>query len=160
MRYLTNVRDRGIILSPDHINEKMYQWDGGGMREAIVNRVGKYYYLSYDGAMPGKMSQSYWNACTARSEDLIHWEKRGVSLCASAITNSNTECKDFCSASSPWSIQEDGVWYRYYLGADHCSPEGSLHFNILRCLQLQIPSKDHGAKSVISRMLRVMSVFQ
>lgn len=124
MRYLANVEDRGIILSPDRINEKMHQWDGGGMREAIVNRVGKYYYLSYDGAMPGKTPQSYWNACTARSEDLIHWEKCGVSLYASAITNANTECKDYCSASSPWSIQEDGVWYRYYLGADHCSPEG------------------------------------
>lgn len=160
MRYLTNVRDRGIILSPDHINEKMYQWDGGGMREAIVNRVGKYYYLSYDGAMPGKMSQSYWNACTARSEDLIHWEKRGVSLCASAITNSNTECKDFCSASSPWSIQEDGVWYRYYLGADHCSPEGIPAFQYSTMLATSNSIEGPWSKKCDQRMLRVMSVFQ
>ena len=103
---------------------KCIKWDGGGMREAIVNRVGKYYYLSYDGAMPGKMSQSYWNACTARSEDLIHWEKRGVSLCASAITNSNTECKDFCSASSPLEYSRGRRLVSVLFGADHCSPGG------------------------------------
>lgn len=124
MRYLADVKDRGIILSPDRENEKMYEWDGGGMREAIVNRVGEYYYLSYDGAMPGKTPHSYWNACTARSKDLVRWEKCGVSLYSSAITRPDADCKDCCSASSPWSFQEDGVWYRYYLGADHCSSEG------------------------------------
>ncbi|MFR1517906.1 MAG: hypothetical protein ACLSVG_03885 [Clostridia bacterium] len=124
MNYLADVKDFGIVLSPDREGGPMYRWDGGGMREAIVNREGEFYYLSYDGAMPGKTPHSYWNACTARSKDLIHWEKRGVSLFASALTHPYTDCKDFCSASSPWSFREDGIWYRYYLGADHCSAEG------------------------------------
>ena len=124
MNYLSGIEDRGIVLSPDCIGEPFYAWDGGGMREAVINRAEGYYYLSYDGAMPGKTPQSYWNACTARSRDLVHWEKLGVSLLASELTHPGTNRKDCCSASSPWSFFENGVWYRFYLGADHCSPEG------------------------------------
>ena len=32
MRYLAGVKDLGIVLSPDSVAEKMYKWDGGGVR--------------------------------------------------------------------------------------------------------------------------------
>lgn len=132
MKYLSGVRDLGIVLSPDVPGEPFYEWDGGGIREAILNKecTGPdkgMFYLSYDGAAPGKTPTSYWNACTARSRDLIHWEKLGPSLICSALTHPDSSCeiyKDFCSASSPWAFFENGRWYRYYVGADHCSPNG------------------------------------
>ena len=127
MKYVNNVTDKGIVLSPSEKGEKYYDWDGGGIREAVVKRVGDTYYLSYDGAIPGAAPTSYWNACEAVSKDLIHWEKRGVTLLSSALTHpesDNLHYKDFCSASSPWDFFDGKKWYRYYVGADHCSPEG------------------------------------
>lgn len=127
MQYLSGVKEKGIVLSPDKDGEKMYRWDGGGIREAILTCTEGEYYLSYDGAMPGATEESYWNACQARSTDLIHWEKLGPNLMASALTHpegSEEIYKDFRSASSPWSFQENGMWYHYYVGADHCSKEG------------------------------------
>lgn len=127
MRYLNGVKDLGVVLSPDGPGGALYPWDGGGVREAVCDTEGGMYYLSYDGAMPGASRESYWNACEARSADLLHWEKLGVTMKASALTHpesSERVYKDFRSASSPWSFREGGKWYRYYLGADHCSPEG------------------------------------
>lgn len=127
MRYIDHVRDLGILLSPDREGEPMYAWDGGGMREAILNEEQGTYYLNYDGAMPGAKHESYWNACMAKSTDLIHWEKIGTNLLSSALVHPESNervYKDFCSASSPWSFRTNGIWYHYYLGADHCSPEG------------------------------------
>ena len=85
MNYLANVKDLGVILSPDGEGERMHPWDGGGIREAVItvddSQPGApVYYLSYDGAMPGKTHESYWNACSARSRDLLRWEKLGPTL--------------------------------------------------------------------------------
>ncbi len=127
MRYIDGVIDKGIVLSPDSEGEPFYKWDGGGCREAILNKVDDVYYLNYDAAMPGKRENSYWNAFQAKSTDLIHWEKLGPNLLTSALTHPDSSrdvYKDFCSASSPWSRYENGTWYHYYLGADHSSPEG------------------------------------
>ena len=127
MRYIDGVKDRGVVISPSVIGEEFYKWDGGGIREAIVKKVDGVYRLSYDGAMPGKRHDSYWNVCEAVSVDLTHWEKRGPMLVASALAHpdSNGETyPDFCSASSPWDYFDGKRWYRYYVGADHCSPEG------------------------------------
>ncbi len=127
MRYLANVTDKGIVLSPDKEGQPMHRWDGGGMREAILTAVDGRYYLSYDGAMPGAAHTSYWNACQAVSDDLVHWEKLGTNMLSSALTHpegSEEVYKDFRSASSPWSFFADGKWYHFYVGADHCSPEG------------------------------------
>lgn len=128
---LDGVRDLGVVLSPDKPGEPLYAWDGGGTREAIVNfRDGKYY-LSYDGAMPGGTHESYWNACLAVSDDLKHWEKRGPSLLSSALTHPDSNCTvypDFCSATSPWTFYDNGRWYRYYVGADHCAEDGTPTF--------------------------------
>ena len=127
MRYLDHVTDKGIVLSPDKPGEAMHQWDGGGIREAILTQVDDTYYLSYDGAMPGATPTSYWNACQARSKDLLHWEKLGPNMLSSALTHPESSeeiYKDFRSASSPWSFYADGRWYHYYVGADHCSLEG------------------------------------
>lgn len=132
MKRVLGVKDLGIILSPDKKNEPFYEIDGGGMRDVVINRevVGKnkgVYYLSYDGAMPGKTDKSYWQTCTAKSKDLISWEKIGVKLLASGnkYPNGSTKVyKDFCGTLSPWEIYEDGKWYRFYLGSDFVSPEG------------------------------------
>ncbi len=127
MRYLANVKDLGIVISPDSEGGAMYEWDGGGIREAILTPVNGKYYLSYDGAMPGAAPTSYWNACQAVSTDLVHWEKLGVNMLSGALTHpqgSEDIYKDFRSASSPWSFYANGKWYHYYVGADHCSPQG------------------------------------
>lgn len=136
MNYLANVKDLGIILSPDGEGEPMHPWDGGGIREAVItvddSQPGApVYYLSYDGAMPGKTHESYWNACSARSRDLLRWEKLGPTLRSSALTHPESSWdvyKDFCSASSPWDFRAGDRWYRYYLGADHCSGDGTPAF--------------------------------
>lgn len=131
MRYLDHVEDCGIVLSPDAPGEAYYEWDGGGIREAICTSVDGVYYLSYDGAMPGGTHESYWNACQARSTDLVHWEKCGTNMKSSALTHPEGTWevyKDFCSASSPWSFYDNGVWYHYYVGADHCAPDGTPAF--------------------------------
>ncbi len=127
MKYVKNVCDKGIILSPDKEGEEMYAWDGGGMREAILSEADGKYYLSYDGAMPGARPDSYWNACQAVSTDLVHWKKLGTNMLSSALTHpeSNEKVyKDFRSASSPWSFFDGKKWYHYYVGADHCSENG------------------------------------
>lgn len=132
MKSLLGVEDIGIILSPDKQGEPMYYWDGGGIREVVVTRevAGEnagLYYLTYDGAMPGANKNSYWNTCLAKSRDLIHWEKCGVKIKASALThpesNSNVH-KDFYTATSPWMFYGDGKWNIYYLGSDSISPNG------------------------------------
>lgn len=127
MKYLDHVIDRGVVLAPDAPDQPLHCWDGGGAREAILNREGGFYYLNYDGAMPGAAPDSYWNACLARSTDLLHWEKLGPCLYASILAHPQATpqmYKDLRSASSPWSFYADGRWYHYYVGADHCSPEG------------------------------------
>lgn len=131
MQYLAGVKDLGVVLSPDAPDAPLYRWDGGGIREAICTAVGGVYYLSYDGAMPGASPNSYWNACSAQSIDLVHWKKTGVSLLTGALVHpegSEAVYKDFRSATSPWSFFADGRWYRYYVGADHCSPDGTPAF--------------------------------
>jgi hypothetical protein len=127
MRYVANFKDMGIILSPDKENEKYFNYDGGGIREAIINKVNDTYYLFYDGAIPGETNKSYWCACLAKSKDLTNWVKAGRVLNAGIELheNSNGETyKDFKSASSPWVYCENGKWYMCYVGAENCSPEG------------------------------------
>lgn len=127
MKYLDHVTDLGIVLSPDAPGGSMYAWDGGGMREAVLMEENGWHYLSYDGAMPGAANHSYWNACLARSRDYLHWEKLGPRLCTSALKfpdGTPETHKDLRSASSPWSFFDGKKWHFYYVGADHCSPEG------------------------------------
>lgn len=127
MQYIDGVRDLGIVLSPDAPGEAMHPWDGGGMREAVLMAENGWYYLSYDGAMPGARPDSYWNACLARSHDLLHWEKIGPRLRTAALSHPDgtpEQYKDLRSASSPWTFFDGKKWHIYYLGADHCSPEG------------------------------------
>lgn len=131
MKYLDGVTDKGIVLSPSAPGEPFYKWDGGGCREAVLNKVGDTHYLNYDAAMPGKTPESYWNASLAKSTDLVHWEKLGPCLLTGALLHpeaDETVYKDFRSASSPWSRYEDGVWYHFYVGADHDAPDGTPAF--------------------------------
>lgn len=79
--------DKGIVISPDAPGKRWHDWDGEGIREAICDFVDGVYHLSYDGAMPGASSTSYWNACHATSTDLVHWQKIGPTLLSSALTH-------------------------------------------------------------------------
>ena len=137
MKRVQGVKSLGIVLRPSKEGEFNYEWDGGGMREAIIKKevAGQnkgVYYLTYDGAMPGKTDKSYWNICTAKSIDLVNWEKLGPSIISSGILHPESSAKiykDFTGTLSPWDIYEDGKWYRFYLGSDLVSPEGIPMYN-------------------------------
>ena len=113
-----NAVDQGVILSPDLPGGAVYKFDGGGAREAIINKVNDTYYMFYDGAGP---NGGLWRACLSKSTDLIHWIKSGPMLNPGVEehpSGSNVEYKDWTSATSPWVYTENGQWYMYYLGSD------------------------------------------
>lgn len=113
-----NVVDQGIVLSPDPVGGTYYNYEGGGVREAIINKVDDTYYMFYDGAGP---NGGLWRACMAKSTDLVHWMKLGPMLNPSIEehpSGSNVEYKDWTSATSPWVYNDNGQWYMYYLGSD------------------------------------------
>lgn len=126
MKYVTGVKDWGIVMSPDKPGEPNYDVEGGGIREAILNKVGDTYYVFYDGAKPGAAPDSYWCACLAKSTDLVHWEKLGKMLDASVESHPENGgvYMDAKSASSPWVFQENGIWYMFYVGCEEVSPNG------------------------------------
>lgn len=102
-------KDEGIVLrygdGPDSC-------DSYGAREANIIREGNTYYLFYDGA-----GKSAWLSCLAVSNDLHHWEKQGAILTLGDSTKNDSK-----SASSPWLIQEAGMWHMFYLGTPHTTP--------------------------------------
>lgn len=109
-----NVIDQGIVLSPDQAGGVVYTYDGGGIREAIINKVNDTYYMFYDGAGP---NGGLWRACLAKSTDLVNWTKLGKQLnTAKDDFPSGGEYRDLMSASSPWVYYDNGMWYMYYLG--------------------------------------------
>ena len=113
-----NAVDQGIVLSPDPVGGAVYTYDGGGIREAIINKVNDSYYMFYDGAGP---NGGLWRACLATSTDLVHWTKLGAMLkpgIEEHPSSSNVEYKDWTSATSPWVYNDNGLWYMYYLGSD------------------------------------------
>ena len=134
--YYMPAADQGIVLEPSKEGEPYYEYDGGGIREGIVNKVGDTYYLFYDGAAThadpcsGNDPQNHlWRACLAKSTDLVNWEKLGPRLFCGYDFDPDSgpdEYKDFYSASSPWAYfnEEDNHWYLFYLGAEGAAPSG------------------------------------
>jgi predicted GH43/DUF377 family glycosyl hydrolase len=115
--YLSGVTDQGIVLRPDASGGANYQWDGGGVREANINKEGTTYYLYYDGA--ATFGENLWRACCATSTDLVHWTKQGKKLNAAIDDDPSGVAKgyrDWKSASSPWIIKEGATYYMFYLG--------------------------------------------
>ena len=115
--YLSGVTDQGIVLQPDAVGGANYTWDGGGVREANINREGSTYYMYYDGA--STFGENLWRACLATSTDLVHWTKQGKKLNAAIDddpTGSAKGYRDWRSASSPWIIKEGSTYYMFYLG--------------------------------------------
>jgi len=113
-----NTVDKGIVLRPDLTGGATYTVDGGGVREAIINKVNDTYYMFYDGAGP---NGGLWRACLGKSPDLVHWTKLGAMLNPGREehpSSSNVEYKDWTSATSPWVYNDNGQWYMYYLGSD------------------------------------------
>lgn len=101
--------DAGVVLrhgdGPDSC-------DTYGAREAILNKVGRTYYLFYDGA--GKTG---WLASLAVSSDLQHWKKKGKLL--ELGTPGSPDSK---SASAPWVIRDKNTWHMFYLGTPNATP--------------------------------------
>ncbi len=115
--YLPGVTDQGIVLRPDAVGGANYTWDGGGVREANINREGNTYDMYYDGA--ATFGENLWRACLATSTDLIHWTKQGKKLNAAIDddpTGASKGYRDWKSASSPWIIKEGATYYMFYLG--------------------------------------------
>lgn len=112
--YRMDAQDQGIVLRPDTSGGALYPWDGGGIREAIINKVGSTYYMFYDGAAP---NNGLWRACLASSTDLVHWTKLGKQLNA-AIDDypGGGQYRDLRTGTSPWVYYDNGQWYMYYLG--------------------------------------------
>jgi len=81
--------------------------DAGGAREASVVLHEGVYHLFYDGARPGVG----WLACLATSRDLKTWERHG-----SVFDFGAPGAPDSHTATSPWFIQEDGLWHAFYVG--------------------------------------------
>jgi predicted GH43/DUF377 family glycosyl hydrolase len=83
------------------------QCDYLGAREAICFRVGKVFYLHYDGAGP-----TGWRACLAVSSDLRHWDLKGPILDLGQPGDD-----DAGTASSPWTIFDGVAWHMFYVGS-------------------------------------------
>lgn len=134
--YYMPAEDYGVVLEPSREGEPYFAYDGGGIREGIINKVGDTYYLFYDGAAAhtGRCNKNdperhMWRACLAKSTDLIHWEKLGPRLfCGYDVDPASGPevYKDFYSASSPWAYfnEDDNHWYLFYLGAEGAAPSG------------------------------------
>ena len=121
MNYVEGYQDHGIIIRPDKEGEPFFSVDGGGIREAIINRENGKYYLFYDGAIPGARPDSYWMACLAESEDLVHWKKLGRVL---NVSPDGSGALDTRTATSPWVYFDGERWHMYYIGSPACSEEG------------------------------------
>jgi len=83
-----------------------------GAREAICFRVGKTYYLHYDGAGP-----LGWLASLATSQDLLHWNLKGPVL---HLGDKGDD--DSGTASSPWTIFDGHWWHMFYVGSRTTTP--------------------------------------
>lgn len=101
--------DQGVVFSHGDGKDSI---DIYGAREAVVNKAGNTYYLFYDGA-----GKDGWKACLATSKDLKTWQKKGAIL-----ELGDSAHKDSKSASSPWVIQDKGIWHMFYLGTPNASP--------------------------------------
>lgn len=136
--YRLPIEDRGVLIAPSLPGDPYYEWDGGGMREPNIYKVGDTYYLFYDGAAAHEghrpedtdVENHLWRTCAAKSKDLKHWERLGPKLrCAidDDPRGADKGYKDFWSASSAWLYfdKDEKYWYAFYLGADGASPSGA-----------------------------------
>lgn len=135
-KYKLYVEDQGVILSPGKIGEKFFEYDGRGIREPNVYRVGEYYYMFYDGSADHAGNCNYEDpeqhlcrACLARSKDLINWEKLGPRLRCGIEDNPKAKelgFMDAYGAVSPWLFfdEEENRWKMFYVGALGACPYG------------------------------------
>lgn len=125
---LEGVTDHGVILRPSQKGEPLYPCEGGGIREAILNREGPYFYLFYDGWTPLDVADKMNYNLRARSLDLRHWEKQGVQLTGARRTHpdeSPADRFDYYCRVSPWIYQEEGVYSMFYIGSGGQMPDST-----------------------------------
>jgi predicted GH43/DUF377 family glycosyl hydrolase len=96
-----NVRPQPL-LSPEAEYEK-----GGGLEDPRLVRIGSTYYLTYTG-----YDLHAAQLCLATSNDLVHWQRKGVILPAYKGTWNTQWTKS--GAIVPEKI--GGKWWMYYLG--------------------------------------------
>jgi predicted GH43/DUF377 family glycosyl hydrolase len=97
------------VLEPEAPYEK-----GGGVEDPRLVRIGGTFYLTYTG-YNGKDAQ----LCLATSQDLIHWQRKGVIL--PAYKGSwNTK---WTKSGAILSQKVKGRWWMYYLGT-RTDPDG------------------------------------
>jgi len=116
------VTDIGIVLRRSKKGELLYEQDGGGIREAIINREGDAFYLFYDGWSAQDMPYKMCYNLRAKSNDLIHWEKQGINIEGARKVHpelSREVCSDYWCAVSPWILREDDTYYMYYISSEN-----------------------------------------
>jgi hypothetical protein len=125
---LSGVKDQGVVLRRSSKGELLYEQEGGGIREAILNRQGDAFYLFYDGWTPLDVDYKMcWNL-RAKSHDLIHWEKQGVQLAGSRKDHPELkpgDCCDYYYCVSPWIIKEQDLYYMFYDGGPGQAPDST-----------------------------------
>lgn len=128
--YRLPVEDLGITLEPSKPGEPYFEYDGRGIRQGIISKVGNTYYLFYDGyghhtgeCDLNDPERHLCRALLAKSTDLKTWQKLGPKLTAGYDfdpTSSPAVYKDFWNAVSAWTYfnEEEDFWYLFYVGAD------------------------------------------
>ena len=128
--YRLPVEDLGITLEPSKPGEPYFEYDGRGIRQGIISKVGNTYYMFYDGYghHTGECDltdpeRHLCRALLAKSTDLKTWEKLGPKLTAGYDfdpTSSPAVYKDFWNAVSAWTYfnEEEDCWYLFYVGAE------------------------------------------
>ena len=90
--------------------------DRHGARDVWIFKVGKQFYMHYDGAGDtGRLT------ALATSSDLVHWHKKGTVLTLGA-----PGAPDSGSASYGTTYFDGQRWYMFYLGTPHTTPAPDL----------------------------------
>jgi hypothetical protein len=128
--YRLPVVDLGITLEPSKPGEPYFEYDGRGVRQGIISKVGNTYYMFYDGyghhtgeCDLNDPERHLCRALLAKSTDLKTWEKLGPKLTTGYDfdpTSSPAVYKDYWNAVSAWTYfnDEEDCWYLFYVGAD------------------------------------------
>ena len=128
--YRLPVEDLGITLEPSKPGEPYFEYDGRGIRQGIISKVGKTYYMFYDGYgnQTGELDvnapEKYLcRALLAKSTDLKTWEKLGPKLTTGYDFDPKSSAavyKDFWNSVSAWTYfnEEEDFWYLFYVGAE------------------------------------------
>lgn len=108
-RLRMEAKDFGVALRHGAGNS---EYDASGARDVWVFESDGTYYMHYDGAGP-----EGWQCALAVSEDMIHWEKKGL------VLQLGEPGEDDSKASVYGTTYFDGKeWHMFYIGSPNTSP--------------------------------------